>query len=137
MEDLRRGREGLGARLQDALQEQMGLVERVQQLEAERSSLSEKMTADIVARDAQISALQALAVSTNKLNGSPPAPLASGWSAAAERLDSLMELLSVAPEGDRVGRAARACERVKELRALSARAAERVRHLEALRAEQV
>jgi cell division septum initiation protein DivIVA len=136
----------------------MGLVERVQTLETERAALTESLAA----RDSAVDSLQAkLAASrtghppatadpsvppaaeaaVTKVASAAPTPAASGsvggWSAAGEKLDTLMELLGVAPEGDRVGRAARACERAKELRSTAARSAERVLQLEALRAEQV
>ena len=141
IDDSRRGRDALASRLQAALQEQMGLVERVQQLDAEKISLAAQLAEAISTRDAKISALQAGAASSHNEAGSMPAATstaaASGWGGAADKLDSLMELLAVTPEGDRASRAGRACERVKELRALSARSAERVRQLEALRAEQV
>ncbi len=163
VDECRKGREVLSSKLQSALREQMGLVERVQQLEAEKASLEAAaqqpsleaaMAATVGDRDAEITSLRAqLAVTEAALLSASalhvaPGPEASidkavvvaaggGWGAAAEKLDCLMELLGVAPEGDRIGRAARACERGRELRAGAARAADRVRQLEAWRAEQV
>jgi predicted nuclease with TOPRIM domain len=158
VDECRKGRELIGTKLQSALRDQMALVERVQQLEAEKSSL-EVVAAAVGAREAEITTLRAqlaaaeaalASATTSPVALGPAAPSADaavdkavaaavggGWGAAAEKLDSLMELLGVAPEGDRVGRATRACERARELRSGASRAADRVRQLEAWRAEQV
>ena len=148
-DECRRGREALGTKLQSAILAQMGLVEQVQQLEA---ALGDR-DAEIAALRAKLAAAEAAPASASPSPGAqgPPAPsgeapgdkagatatATGGWGAAAEKLDVLMELLGVAPEGDRVGRATRACERARELRTGAARAADRTRQLEAWRAEQV
>ncbi len=148
-DECRRGREALGTKLQSAILAQMGLVEREQQLEA---ALGDR-DAEIATLRAKLAAAEAAPASASPSPGAqaPAVPSAdapgdkaaaaptvsSGWGAAVEQLDCLMELLGVAPEGDRVGRATRACERARELRAGMARAADRARQLEAWRAEQV